>query len=175
MLTVQSDFLNWVSESLAKAIRFTPPGLKVDVRVFLTKNQSHPYLSSTTLERQTNFEATHSNPFEDPNHFAHPSNQIEKPEEAIFTLPWVKVTSGRPDLEHIIREEMNAASGKVSVSGRCSGFCLLYGPFIYLQVCGPNAMANVVRKALRLPWSSPSSPLNGGPSVTLHVECFGYA
>ncbi|KAG6369816.1 hypothetical protein JVT61DRAFT_13530 [Boletus reticuloceps] len=100
----------------------------------------------------------HSNPFEDQNPFVHPNDSLDKPEEVISMPPCLKVTDGRPNLEHIVSEEINTASGKVSVS-----------------VCGPNAMAKVVREALRLPWSNPSSPLNGGPSVTLHVECFGYA
>jgi ferric-chelate reductase len=120
----------------------------------------------------------HSNPFEDQNPFEHPRNSFDKPEEAIFTQPWLKVNSGRPNLEHMLSEEINAASGKVSVSGGFSGFGMLLGLItisLFLKVCGPNALAKVVRKALRIPWSSPSSPLNGGPSVTLHVACFGYA
>ncbi|KAG6370004.1 putative ferric/cupric reductase [Boletus reticuloceps] len=149
-----ADFLNWVSESLTKAVRFAPPELKVDIQVFLTK--SRPRVSSTIVERQP--EAMHSNPFEDQNPFVHPNDSLDKPEEVISMPPCLKVTDGRPNLEHIVSEEINTASGKVSVS-----------------VCGPNAMAKVVREALRLPWSNPSSPLNGGPSVTLHVECFGYA
>ncbi|KAG8221469.1 hypothetical protein J3R82DRAFT_1676 [Butyriboletus roseoflavus] len=150
-----ADFLNWVSESLVKATRFAPPELKVDIRVFLTK--SHPYLSSFAPGRRANFEATESesNLLEGRNSSENPPNPFDKPEEAIFTAPWLKITSGRPNLERILNEEINAASGKVSVS-----------------VCGPNAVAKVVRKALRLPWSS---PLNGGPSVTLHIECYGYA
>ncbi|KAF8132563.1 ferric reductase NAD binding domain-containing protein [Boletus edulis] len=151
-----ADFLNWVSESLTKAVRFAPPELKVDIQVFLTK--SRPRVSSTVVERQPDSEAMYSNPFEDQNPFVLPNDSLDKPEEAIFMPPCLKVTDGRPNLEHIVSEEINTASGKVSVS-----------------VCGPNAMAKVVREALRLPWSSPSSPLNGRPSVTLHVECFGYA
>ena len=145
----------------------------MDIQVFLTK--SHPYLSSTAPD---NFEAMHSNPFEDQNPFDHPPNSFDKPEDAIFTQPWLNINSGRPNLERILSEEINAASGKVSVSGRCSGFGLLPGLIgisLFDKVCGPNALAKVVRKALRIPWSSSSSPLNGGPSVTLHVACFGYA
>ncbi|KAI9573036.1 FAD-binding domain-containing protein [Boletus coccyginus] len=151
-----NEFLNGVSESLTKAIRFAPAWLKVDIQVFLTRGR--PYLPSTPPKRQTSFETTHSNPFEDPNPFVDLANPFDKPEGAILSQPWLKVTSGRPNLEHILGEEINAASGRVSVS-----------------VCGPSAVAKIVRKALRLPWSSPSSPLNGGPSVTLHVKCFGYA
>ena len=84
-------------------------------------------MSSTAPERQTSFEPMHSNPFEDQNPFEHPPNSFDKPEEAVFTQPWLKINSGRPNLEHMLSEEINAASGKVSVSGRCSGFGLLLG------------------------------------------------
>ncbi|KAH0828736.1 hypothetical protein J3R83DRAFT_3157 [Lanmaoa asiatica] len=110
-----ADFLNWVSGSLIKAIRFAPPGLKVDIQVFLTK--SRPPVSPTSPERQTNFEPADSNPFEDRNPFQNPPNPFDNPEEAILTAPWLKVTRGRPNLEYILSEEINAASGKVSVSG----------------------------------------------------------
>ena len=147
----------------------------MDIRVFLTKGQ--PPLSSTDPECQTNFEPADLNPFEDQNPFADGPNSFYKAEDVISRPSWMKVTSGRPDLEQIISEEINVASGKVSISGRHASLVHFSGHSSSLipQVCGPSAMANVVRETLRLPWSSPSSPLNGGPSVTLYVECFGYA
>ncbi|KAG9309630.1 putative iron reductase [Chiua virens] len=150
------EFLNWISESLSKAIRFTPPGLKVDIRVFLTKTR--PHLSPAAAQSTASFGAIESNSFEDRNAFENLPNPFEKPEGGVFSAPWLKVTSGRPNLEQILAEEMNAASGSVSIS-----------------VCGPDAMIKAVREALRFSWSSASNPLNGGPSVTLHVESFGYA
>lgn len=116
-LTARSDFLDSVSESLAKANRFAPPGLEVDIRVFLTRNR--PRLPSGTPERRSKFEDIHMNPFEDQNPFENPTDLSEKLEERMFSAPWVNITRGRPSLEHILSEEINAASGSVAVNGTC--------------------------------------------------------
>jgi len=42
-------------------------------------------------------------------------------------------------------------------------------------VCGSQAIVRSVRGALSFPVSSPLSVANGGPSITLHIEAFGYA
>ncbi|KAF9223093.1 hypothetical protein BS17DRAFT_153260 [Gyrodon lividus] len=149
-------FLRWVEEALTKANKFAPPGLKVVIRVFLTSGR--PLLAATALPNSSASTVSLSNPFENQNPFETPSDSFDKPEESILSAPWLEIISGRPNLEGILEDEINAAMGRM-----------------FVGVCGPNAMARVVRKALRFPWSSPVSPLNGGPSVTLHVESFGYA
>ncbi|KAF8838191.1 hypothetical protein BDN67DRAFT_971947 [Paxillus ammoniavirescens] len=151
-----SDFLRWVEEALTKANKFAPPGLKVVIRVFLTSGR--PFPATATLPNPSASATSLSNPFETPNPFQDPENSFDKPERHIFSAPWLEIVSGRPNLQGILEDEIHAATGRVSVS-----------------VCGPNAMARVVRKALRFPWSSPVSPLNGGPTVTLYIESFGYA
>ncbi|KIK94322.1 hypothetical protein PAXRUDRAFT_828115 [Paxillus rubicundulus Ve08.2h10] len=151
-----SDFLRWVEEALTKANKFVPPGLKVVIRVFLTSGR--PPQAAAPLPNPFASETSLSNPFENQNPFQDPANSFDKQEGLIFSAPWLEIVSGRPNLHGILEDEIHAATGRVSVS-----------------VCGPNAMARVVRKALRFPWSSPASPLNGGPTVTLHVESFGYA
>jgi len=46
---------------------------------------------------------------------------------------------------------------------------------VYFTVCGSQGIVRSIRGALRFPVSSPLNVANGGPSVTLHVESFGYA
>jgi len=75
-----------------------------------------------------------------------------------MTPPSVRLENGRPDLKSILRGEVNTATGSMSVT-----------------VCGSQSLARTVRRALRFPVSGPYSILSGGPSVTLHVESFGYA
>lgn len=79
----------------------------------------------------------HSNPFEDPNPFVDPPNSLDKPEEAILAQPWLKLTSGRPNLEHILGEEINAASGRVSVSGGCSVVWSVLRADYHFKFAGP--------------------------------------
>ncbi|KAH0828785.1 putative ferric reductase [Lanmaoa asiatica] len=72
--------------------------------------------------------------------------------------PSARLEYGRPDLKSILHGEVNTATGSMSVT-----------------VCGSQSLTRSVRRALRFPVSGPSSILSGGPSVTLHVESFGYA
>ncbi|KAJ7185905.1 ferric reductase NAD binding domain-containing protein [Mycena filopes] len=75
-------------------------------------------------------------------------------EAKLFRTPLVGISHGRPNLKEIITSEVAEASGTVSVN-----------------VCGTPGMAESVRSTLR---TMPITDiLNGGPSVTLHVEAFG--
>ncbi|KAG2072141.1 hypothetical protein BDR04DRAFT_1014106 [Suillus decipiens] len=77
---------------------------------------------------------------------------------SLFAIESVKLTHERPDLQAILGDEVKAATGGMSVS-----------------VCGSQSIVRSVRGALRFPVSSPFRVANGGPSVILHVESFGYA
>ncbi|KAG1856371.1 hypothetical protein DFJ58DRAFT_879597 [Suillus subalutaceus] len=83
---------------------------------------------------------------------------MEMSNNSLFAIESVKLAHGRPDLRTILRDEVKVATGRMSVS-----------------VCGSQSIARSVRGALRFPVSSPLSVANGGPSVTLHIESFGYA
>ncbi|KAJ7723331.1 ferric reductase like transmembrane component-domain-containing protein [Mycena maculata] len=76
-------------------------------------------------------------------------------EAKLLGAPAVRVFSGRPSIAEIIESEVAAASGSMSVN-----------------VCGTAGMAEHVRSALRTT-SKASDILNGGPSISLHVETFG--
>ncbi|KAG2095879.1 FAD-binding domain-containing protein, partial [Suillus discolor] len=77
---------------------------------------------------------------------------------SFLSLRGVRTENGRADLDTLLKEEVDVTSGRMSVG-----------------VCGSQGIARAVRHALRFPVSGPSSILSGGPSVTLHVESFGYA
>ena len=88
--------------------------------------------------------------------------------------PAVRVAQGRPDLHALLREEVGANTGRLSVTGACcmcpcSADALANGKHV---VCGSQGMARACRAALRIPLAD---MLAGGPSVVLHVESFGYA
>lgn len=83
---------------------------------------------------------------------------MEISNDSLFAIESVKLAYQRADLRAILRDEVKAATGRMSVS-----------------VCGSHSTTRSVRGALRFPVSSPLSVANGGPSVTLHIESFGYA
>ncbi|KAJ7083231.1 iron reductase [Mycena epipterygia] len=86
---------------------------------------------------------------------------VEKSESSVSTsdakllAPAVRIIPGRPDVTAIVKSEVAAASGSISVN-----------------VCGTAGLAEHVRSALREA-SSAADVLKGSPSVSLHVETFG--
>ena len=102
---------------------------------------------------------------------------------ALLAHPAVRLAPGRPDLHALLRDEVAANTGHMSVSGQCSQhsrslessrprLALADGRFFVRAVCGSQGIARACRAALRVPLSD---TLAGGPSVVLHVESFGYA
>jgi hypothetical protein len=148
-----ADYIQWIEEALIKAVQLAPPSLTVSIRIFITA-------PSSTMQ---------PNPSrEDDSSISSSTEKKGSPEHTIIrkdslslsfmSLRGVKMENGRPNLDALLREEVDATSGRMSVS-----------------VCGSQGIARSVRHALRFPVSGPSSILSGGPSVTLHVESFGYA
>ncbi|KAG2138460.1 ferric reductase NAD binding domain-containing protein [Suillus clintonianus] len=149
-----AGYVRWIEEALIKAVQLAPPSLTVSIRIF---NTGSPSMVENAL------------PMEEDSSLSNPTEKKDTPEQVVtregsftssslFSLRGVKMESGRSDLDALLKEEVSVASGSMSVS-----------------VCGSQGIARAVRHALRFPVSGPSSILSGGPSVTLHVESFGYA
>lgn len=73
----------------------------------------------------------------------------------MLALTAMRVQSGRPDVERILRDAVDTAAGPVSV-----------------DVAGPSALASSVRNATS-DLTGPIAVMKGRPSVTMHVETFG--
>jgi ferric-chelate reductase len=98
------------------------------------------------------------------------------PEDSLLAMESVKLQNGRPDLSALLRDEVELATGRMAVSGQSSSPHLQIKIMpILLLVCGSQTIVRSVCGALRFPVCSPLSAANGGPSVTLHIESFGYA
>jgi ferric-chelate reductase len=106
---------------------------------------------------------------------------VDKPTKGaipiLLNLSCVTVATGRPDLCAMLQDEAEGARGPMSVSGRAAFFTPHQNILAYLDllVCGSESVANAVRSALQSPVAGPIAILKGGPSITLHVESFGYA
>ncbi|KAG2072169.1 hypothetical protein BDR04DRAFT_1014238 [Suillus decipiens] len=141
-----AEYIQWIEEALIKAIQLSPPSLAVSIRIFYTGSSS----AKQSMEEDSNL----SSPTE--------KDTVEHVEirksSMLLSLSGVRMENGRSNLDALLKEEVTRASGSMSVS-----------------VCGSQGIARAVRHALRFPVSGPSSILGGGPSVTLHVESFGYA
>lgn len=147
-----AEYVQWIEETLIKAVQLAPPSLAVSIRIFITASSSTTQSNSS---REDNSSIPSPTEKDSPEHVVIRRNSLSL---SFLSLRGVRMESGRPNLDALLKEEVNRTSGRMSVS-----------------VCGSQGMARAVRHALRFPVSGPSSILSGGPSVTLHVESFGYA
>jgi predicted ferric reductase len=148
-----ADYIQWIEEALIKAVQLAPPSLTVSIRIFITA-------PSSTMQPNPSREddSSISSSTEKKGSPGHTIIRKDSLSLSFMSLRGVKMENRRPNLDALLREEVDATSGRMSVS-----------------VCGSQGIARSVRHALRFPVSGPSSILSGGPSVTLHVESFGYA
>jgi hypothetical protein len=79
---------------------------------------------------------------------------------------------GRPDIPAIIREEIEASKGPISVNGKLF-YCYLSLKTQPIPACGPTRLTNAVRSALNSGPAGPSAILHGGAPVSMHIENFG--
>ncbi|KAF8068614.1 ferric reductase NAD binding domain-containing protein [Lyophyllum atratum] len=137
------EHINWISESIRRALQGVPSSVIVHIRAFVTAvaddvqawDDVSPATSSTSAVNDTGMKAGSSSPVS--------SSDPQLPDTEIM-----KVQSGRPNLSKILDEEILCAGGPISVN-----------------VCGTHALTNAVRNALRRP-----RVLRGGSTITLHVE-----
>ncbi|KAG1856390.1 ferric reductase like transmembrane component-domain-containing protein [Suillus subalutaceus] len=148
-----AEFVKWIEEALIKAVQLAPPSLTVSIRIFITASSPATQSNSSGEENSSVSSST-----EKKDSLVHAIIKKHSLSLSFMSLHGVRMETGRPNIDALLKEEVGVTSGRMSVS-----------------VCGSQAIARSVRHALRFPVSGPSSILSGGPSVTLHIESFGYA
>ena len=165
-VTTYSDHIEWVSKTLTKALELAPSDIEISIRIFVTSGKV-PELAQTETRSFNEDDSVHSSSDGTAIGKSRPSS--------LLNFPVVQVSQGRPDLRALLREEVDANTGRLSVTGTGSD---RYESLPYSSshlgspVCGSQGIARTCRSALKIPMSV---TLNGGPSVVLHVESFGYA
>ncbi|KAF9455527.1 hypothetical protein BDZ94DRAFT_700132 [Collybia nuda] len=139
MLCALADHVEWISDALTPVVTNVPSSMSIDIRVFVTAGTDQSWDDDSVEGDAENTGV----------------NKI-KLKQSLLNSPSVNVRQGRPDVDELIKEEINQASGPISVN-----------------VCGTHALARAVRSSLRCPRFM--DVLRGGPTVTLHVEAFGNA
>jgi hypothetical protein len=115
---------------------------------YATAKESHPSINAVVEELST--QGGHSTP---PRH------------ASLFTR------LGRPDIPAIIREEIEASKGPISVNGKVF-YCLVCLKAKPIPACGPARLTNAVRSVLKSGPAGPSAILHGGVPVSMHIENF---
>lgn len=162
-LFVSAGHMEWISQTLSKALELAPSNVDIAVRIFVTGQ------SGQILPREGSWnedESIHSS-----SEGASPVNKTRP--SSLLNFPAVQLAQGRPDLSALLREEVETNTGRLSVTGKQAvSYTCSRANVALVIVCGSEGIARACRAALRLPMST---ALNGGPSVVLHVESFGYA
>ncbi|KZT21993.1 hypothetical protein NEOLEDRAFT_1164338 [Neolentinus lepideus HHB14362 ss-1] len=155
-----SNHLRWVSPTIVKALSLAPTSMSISISIYVTAS------SIIDLPKHSNFANIDLNSMpaestESLNTGHGTSLTLEKTATGVdlFDLRAVQVLFTRPKFDKLIHSEMEGADGHTSVC-----------------VCGSQGIARAVRSSVRVnPFAGPNSILKGAPSVTLHVESFGYA
>ncbi|KAH9895032.1 ferric reductase NAD binding domain-containing protein [Cubamyces lactineus] len=137
--------LEWISTTLADALAMAPAEFDVSVRIFITSGSKN---LTGNLRRLADGPSS-------PEPQSGRDTPVDDVVEMLSSFDAVQITPGRPELSKMLKSEISAAAGRLSVT-----------------VCGSQAIVKSCREALRIPFMS---FMYGGPSVTLHVESFGYA
>ncbi|RPD56511.1 hypothetical protein L226DRAFT_456483 [Lentinus tigrinus ALCF2SS1-7] len=140
-----ASHIDWVSKALTKALELAPSDLEIAIRIYVTA----PDTNVDALRQVKSWGE------DDSIHSSEETAIGRSRPPSLLNFSAVQLMQGRPDLHGLLNEEVAASTGRLSVT-----------------VCGSQGIARACRKALRIPLST---ALNGGPSVVLHVESFGYA
>jgi len=153
-MLLSSDHIHWIDETLIRALQLAPPSLSISIRIHVTGTPAKT----------------------DDSYVLDGAAEPNRSEDSLLAMDSVKLQNGRADLQAILRDEVEMATGRMSVSGQSSSLHLHIKVMLNLYlVCGSQTIVRSVRSALQFPMCSPLSVANGGPSVTLHIESFGYA
>ncbi|OSC98885.1 iron reductase [Trametes coccinea BRFM310] len=139
-----ANHIDWISKTLGKALELAPAGIEISIRIFVTSGNGMTLYQTQTVGEDDSVGS-----------ISEGTAVGRSRPPSLLDFSAVQVIQGRPDLSSILREEVEAADGRLSVT-----------------VCGSQGVASACRSALRIPMSA---VLKGGPSVVLHVESFGYA
>ncbi|KDQ18799.1 hypothetical protein BOTBODRAFT_126641 [Botryobasidium botryosum FD-172 SS1] len=165
--------VNWIRDTLTAALEHAPQSLTIELRIHVTQAQRNgltPAISEkeadmdiekqgypNVLEKSETPARHHdrTSPAGSSNvsikSATYKNNSLPASKDD-YGLPHAKIVSGRPDIEGLLREEVESAHGSVGV-----------------DVCGPLALVQSVRKALSSDIAGPVGVLQGKPAVTLHV------
>ena len=167
-MTVTIDHLGWIKKELSEAIISAPSALVVEARIFVTrptkKIENSSFVDAEKGEKRVTSHKSSS---------SSPASSETDVNALALAESLIRVSSGRPDVEHLIDQAVSSSQGPVSVDGEHE----VLAPRIVLTqiipVAGPSSLASAVRTAIGLDTLSPKAILKGRPTVTLHVETFG--
>ncbi|GAB1524896.1 ferric-chelate reductase Frp1 [Rhizoctonia solani] len=139
-----SSHVDWVDNLLQQALQDCPPALQLNLNIYVTQ-RSLPQLPR-------------DNELGDTILIKNKQSLGEISTTSLASSRKARIFSGRPDIGIILKDELNCASGRVSI-----------------DVSGPSALADATRDALvACEEAQPAAVLRGSARATLHLETFGW-
>ncbi|KAF8709688.1 FAD-binding domain, partial [Rhizoctonia solani] len=135
-----SSHVDWVDNLLQQALQDCPPALQLSLNIYVTQ-RSLPQLPR-------------DNELGDTILIKNKESLGEISTTSLASSRKARIFSGRPDIGIILKDELNCASGRVSI-----------------DVSGPSALADATRDALvACKEAQPAAVLRGSARTTLHLE-----
>ena len=101
--------IEWVSKTLTKALELAPSDIEISIRIFVTSGNAAPTLAQTQDRSFNEDDSVHSSSDGTAIGKSRPSS--------LLNFSAVQVSQGRPDLRALLREEVDANTGRLSVTG----------------------------------------------------------
>ncbi|KAF8903885.1 ferric reductase NAD binding domain-containing protein [Gymnopilus junonius] len=137
------DQVKWIEDVLSSAIKDLPNSIFVAIKLYVT----------AVLGNSEGFEEGDPST-DDLEGEKVPSTPSSQYGSRLLESPLTSLNQGRPDLDALIKNEIEADIGPISIN-----------------VCGSQSLAEAVRRSVRVP--RPMDVLRGGPTISLHIEPFG--
>lgn len=143
-----SGHIEWVSKALTEALELAPQGLDIFIRLFVTSGSAPGLVPADTWNE------------DDSIHSSVEGTAIGKSRpSSLLNFSAVQVSQGRPDLPALLRSEVDANVGRLSVTGALNFKIIYIGSSltcVYLQCAALRASRGCVvpRSASRSPLSS---------------------
>ena len=101
-----------LSKALTTALEFAPQELEIAIRFYVTsKRRADETANTVPLNHVRSWNE------DDSIHFSHGTAVGQSRPPSLFAYPSVQVIPGRPDLHTLLGEEIDANTGRLSVSG----------------------------------------------------------
>lgn len=117
MCLCSSDHIHWIDDVLIQALRLAPPSLSISIHIHVTNTpatiETLPQSYGRTDDVKPVRDDSRSEVVE-----LQDGKAMETSNDSIFAIESVKLAHQRADLRAILRDEVTAATGRMSVSGQ---------------------------------------------------------
>ena len=110
---MSAEQMKWISKPLINALERAPPSLEIAIRIFVTAGQKPdqmPLMNNNDSDSMYSINGPTAT-----------NADMPMPPRMLADFPSVQITSGRPDIPKMLKDEVAGASGRLSVTGAFRG------------------------------------------------------